>query len=125
MVKWYKYGDAMINLDKYIRIELNIDVDKYNNTKSYKIKLISELDDDDTDEVFYFRDNKDVAEKCYKEIEEILLSNQKTVNTLEKQIRQLKSDMEELRQMVIHLPIVGSVYKDAKADYEDKINHSS
>lgn len=122
MSKWYKQtviknGETtclkLIDLRKYSRfvlrknvIRLYYDKGEYNSSQKY----------DDYSKIIYI--NSSVAEKEFQKISNILNENKS-------EIEDLKKEVEELRNMILHLPCLGEKYLEAKDDFEQHKHSSS
>ena len=109
MPKWIEIGDKLLNTHDIVYIyrtsniiyveRINHDKDKYfpqTTTQKYLCK------------------NSESAKNKYNEIRDILLYQETS------QIVKLQKEIDDLRQMIIHLPQVGSVYQDAKNDFKQR-----
>jgi hypothetical protein len=124
MSKWFKYEDQLINLDKCAHIFIN-----KNNDNIWRISFYDRNNKDPKIDGEGRYDNateytsEDAALEDFNKIVEIV-TNKDELTKLKDMISKLNDEISELRKMIIHLPVVGSVYVEAKEEFEanSKIN---
>jgi hypothetical protein len=102
--KWYRNGNYLINLDKCVHILMN--------KNSEKISEIGFYDNNNNKhgDIQYSIEDSTLALEDFNKIIEIV--------TNKDELTKLKDEIAELRKMIIHLPVVGSVYVEAKEEFE-------
>jgi hypothetical protein len=122
--KWFKTSNSLINLDKCARIIIH-----KNNDNIWKIVFYDHNTTDPKIDGEGRYDNaieytsEDAALKDFNKIVEIV-TNKDELTKLKDTISKLNDEISELRKMIIHLPVVGNVYVEAKEEFEanSKIN---
>jgi hypothetical protein len=119
MSKWYIKDDTMINLDRYSKITIKQTIGKY---RTWYYVIFYEVNDnhefEHKSDIKYessenmclsYRTEKE-AKDCFNEVKKILSKND--------ELSKLRDEVNELREMIKHLPVVGSVYVEAKEEFE-------
>jgi hypothetical protein len=116
--KWFKTVNSLINLDKCAHIIIH-----KNNNNIWKITFYDHNTTDPKIDGESRYDNvieylsEDSALKDFNKIVEIV-TNKDDMTKLKDMISKLNDEISELRKMIIHLPVVGSVYVEAKEEFE-------
>jgi hypothetical protein len=117
MSKWYIKDDTMINLDRYSKITIKKKINKYR--MWYDVIFYEVNNNDEHEHESDIKANKNIylsyrtekeAKDCFNEVKKILSKND--------ELSKLKDEVNELREMIKHLPVVGSVYMEAKEEFE-------
>jgi hypothetical protein len=109
MSKWYIKNNFMINLDACGRIEIEQKFDGYDIIFfNLDLKYVG------YNTISFTTENE--ANDCFNEIKTLLSKKDK--------YSILSNEINELREMIKYLPVVGSVYVEAKEEFEanSKIN---
>lgn len=106
MGRWYAYEKSLLNLDKYLRIDLQTVYDKTAQKELFKKIIFIENfvgDIDGYTHIIYTTEEKAMQE--YKRIQDLLLD------------KNIKEELDELRQMILHFPVYGKIYENAEEEF--------
>jgi hypothetical protein len=117
MSKWFRYENTLVNLDKCARVVYA------RQKQNWRIAFYDHNNLDPTTDGDQYHDHyidyltEDEALLNFNKIVE-LVTNKDELTKLKETISKQNDEIAELRKMIIHLPVVGNVFIEAKDEFE-------
>jgi len=111
MGRWYAYEKTLMNLEKYLRIDLQTVYDRTAEKKLFRKIIFIEnfVGDNDDGYTYIIYSTEEKAMQEYKKIQDLLLD------------KNIKEELDELRQMILHFPVYGKIYENAEEEFAKAI----